>query len=273
MGWCCRRTSGTLMSTYIRNSSDDGKSWKKAQGTSELSRIQFLMLFCLFWGRHKILSVPPLKRWSHLWSQYRPPEKRASKSDGAVGLALGGQLLPTNYVPSDQHKQLLCECKQSPSCSYMCSNTCRVILRPCWKLPLEICAICFCISAGWGSDSAESCWRPCLRPGSPLGPVTKPLCVFWKASRSVRHFHDHSTSLSFIPSSFSHSDLFHHSRLPLGNLSNINIDTNTFEFQVHRNQVSDLHIIQAFTESAECQAITSLPSCPWRRQHVEAVCV
>uniref|UniRef100_A0AAQ5XMF4 Transmembrane protein 131 n=1 Tax=Amphiprion ocellaris TaxID=80972 RepID=A0AAQ5XMF4_AMPOC len=27
-------------------------------------------------------------------------------------------------------------------------------------------------------------------------------------------------------------------RLPLGNLSNINIDTNTFEFQVHRNQVS-----------------------------------
>lgn len=55
-------------------------------------------------------------------------------------------------------------------------------------------------------------------------------------------------------------------RLPLGNMSNINIDTNTLEFQVHRNQVSAASVIpiinQAFRESAGCLVITSTSS-PW----------
>uniref|UniRef100_A0AAX7TEQ9 Transmembrane protein 131 n=1 Tax=Astatotilapia calliptera TaxID=8154 RepID=A0AAX7TEQ9_ASTCA len=39
-------------------------------------------------------------------------------------------------------------------------------------------------------------------------------------------------------------------RFPLGNLSNININTNTFEFQVHRNQVSPLLICTGFVEGS-----------------------
>lgn len=62
-------------------------------------------------------------------------------------------------------------------------------------------------------------------------------------------------------------------RLPLGNLSIINIDINTLEFQVHRNQVSAVSVIhifsQAFRESAGCHVITSQSSCGWQRQHVQ----
>lgn len=39
-------------------------------------------------------------------------------------------------------------------------------------------------------------------------------------------------------------------RLPLGNLSNINIDTNTLEFQVHRNQTSLLRSSTGFVEGS-----------------------
>ncbi|KAG7228706.1 hypothetical protein INR49_008484 [Caranx melampygus] len=39
-------------------------------------------------------------------------------------------------------------------------------------------------------------------------------------------------------------------RFPLGNLSNINIDTNTFEFQVHRNQTSLMKTSTGFVEGA-----------------------
>ncbi|CAG5861938.1 unnamed protein product [Menidia menidia] len=39
-------------------------------------------------------------------------------------------------------------------------------------------------------------------------------------------------------------------RLPLGNLSNINIDTNTFEFQVHRNQTSLIRTSTGFVEGS-----------------------
>ncbi|XP_076582704.1 transmembrane protein 131 isoform X2 [Chaetodon auriga] len=39
-------------------------------------------------------------------------------------------------------------------------------------------------------------------------------------------------------------------RLPLGNLSNINIDTNTFEFQVHRNQTSLMKSSTGFVEGS-----------------------
>ncbi|XP_022623691.1 transmembrane protein 131 isoform X2 [Seriola dumerili] len=39
-------------------------------------------------------------------------------------------------------------------------------------------------------------------------------------------------------------------RFPLGNLSNINIDTNTFEFQVHRNQTSLMKTSTGFAEGS-----------------------
>uniref|UniRef100_A0A3B5A957 Transmembrane protein 131 n=1 Tax=Stegastes partitus TaxID=144197 RepID=A0A3B5A957_9TELE len=39
-------------------------------------------------------------------------------------------------------------------------------------------------------------------------------------------------------------------KLPLGNLSNINIDTNTFEFQVHRNQTSLMKSSTGFVEGS-----------------------
>ncbi|XP_039984540.1 transmembrane protein 131 isoform X2 [Xiphias gladius] len=39
-------------------------------------------------------------------------------------------------------------------------------------------------------------------------------------------------------------------RFPLGNLSNINIDTNTFEFQVHRNQTSLMKTSTGFVEGS-----------------------
>ncbi|XP_071343226.1 transmembrane protein 131 isoform X3 [Trachinotus anak] len=39
-------------------------------------------------------------------------------------------------------------------------------------------------------------------------------------------------------------------RFPLGNLSNINIDTNTFEFQVHRNQTSLIKTSTGFVEGS-----------------------
>lgn len=69
--------------------------------------------------------------------------------------------------------------------------------------------------------------------------------------------------------------LFWFPRSPLGNLSNINIDTNTLEFQVHRNQVSAVRVIpsfsQAFRESAGWHVIASQSSCVRQRQHVELV--
>lgn len=72
--------------------------------------------------------------------------------------------------------------------------------------------------------------------------------------------------LSFFPSLM--MVFFWFPRLPLGNLSNINIDTNTLEFQVHRNQVSAVSVIsifcQAFRESAGCHVITSVVLCATR---------
>lgn len=138
-----------------------------------------------------------------------------------------------------------------------------------------------CFSAGRGSDSAESCRRPRLCPSSPLSPVTKPICVYWKAGRPVRNLQRLQLFFFFSPPPsillWQWSSLILFPRLPLGNLSNINIDTNTLEFQVHRNQVSAARvtftIIQEFRESAGWHIIALQSSCSWRRQHVEAVCL
>lgn len=65
----------------------------------------------------------------------------------------------------------------------------------------------FCLSAGGGGDPAESCWRPRLRPSSPLGPVTQPLSVFWKAGWQVRNLHAPFLSLYGLHSC-SNRDLF-----------------------------------------------------------------
>lgn len=46
---------------------------------------------------------------------------------------------------------------------------------------------CLCLFAGWGGDSTEPRRRPCLRPSSPIGTATKPLCVFRKAGWPVRN--------------------------------------------------------------------------------------
>lgn len=58
-----------------------------------------------------------------------------------------------------------------------------------------------CFSAGRGSDSAESCRRPRLCPSSPLSPVTKPICVYWKAGRPVRNLQRLQLFFFFFPSS------------------------------------------------------------------------
>lgn len=96
--------------------------------------------------------------------------------------------------------------------------------------------MCLCLSAGWGGDSTEPCRCPRLRPSSPVGATTKPLCVFRKVGWQVRNLF----IVLFIPSSNHNTHILSvllFFRLPLGNLSNINIDTKTLEFQVHRNQV------------------------------------
>lgn len=49
-----------------------------------------------------------------------------------------------------------------------------------------LCWTSFCVPAGRGGDSAESCRRPRLRPSPPLGPVAQPFSVFWKAGRQVK---------------------------------------------------------------------------------------
>lgn len=50
-------------------------------------------------------------------------------------------------------------------------------------------------------------------------------------------------------------------RLPLGNLSNINIDTNTLEFQVHRNRVSVCRVVTvAHSSSVSLLVFNSLLS-------------
>ncbi len=158
----------------------------------------------------------------------------------------------------------------------MYTNTCRNILRVCWSSVTNWSETTLCISAVWGGDSAESCRRPRLCPSSPFGSVPKPFSVLWKAGWPVRNLHKPSTLLFFVPSSYSDYVILF-PRLPLGNLSNINIDTNTLEFQVHRNQVSAARltftIIQGFRQSDNCTAGHSPLVHGRGRQHVEAVCL
>lgn len=94
------------------------------------------------------------------------------------------------------------------------------------------------VATGRRGGPAEPCRRPALRPGSAPGPAAQPLSVLWKAGRQVGEL----PPLFFLlarPRHVSDCDrLASFPRLPLGNLSNINIDTNTLEFQVHRNRVS-----------------------------------
>lgn len=40
-------------------------------------------------------------------------------------MALSGELFPTNYVPFNQHKQLLCEWEQSAPVDTIARSTCR----------------------------------------------------------------------------------------------------------------------------------------------------
>lgn len=145
----------------------------------------------LFADYHKMFSV--LQGWSCLWSQHRSSEKCSGKNNSALVLAFAGQLLTAHYVPPDQHKQLLCEYKQSASCFLMCEKMETGMFKDVWKS--------LCISAGRGGDSAESCRRPGLCSSPPSGSFTQPLSVYGKVSRQVRNLHTCST-LSFFISLF-----------------------------------------------------------------------
>lgn len=94
--------------------------------------------------------------------------------------------------------------------------------------------------AGGGGHPAESRRRSRLRPSSAAGPDAQPLGVFGKAGRQVRRRRrrrGHRPAFRSLPL-FLTPISFRFPRLPSGNLSNINIDANTLEFQVRRNQVS-----------------------------------
>lgn len=142
--------------------------------------------------------------------------------------------------------------------------------------PWSCSAASFCILSGRGGDSAESCWRSCLRPSSPLGPVTQPLSFLWKAGWPVRNlYHGSFCCCCFFlnTSSFSDCDSL---------ISQVAIR----KFVQHQHWHKHLRV-SGSQKSSECckerpspssrhleiHVITWQTSCLWRRQHVEALCL